>query len=53
MTNRIANPSYRDVKTDYGKSYIANNTMVGSPAVTADNWNGGVQPQGGSGDSRI
>ncbi len=49
-TYRIANPSYRDVKTDYGKWYIADNTMVGNSAVTADNWNGGVQPQGGEGD---
>lgn len=47
---RIANPSYRDVKTDYGKWYISDNYMAGSHAVTADNWNGGVQPQGGSGD---
>ncbi len=50
MSYRIANPSYRDVKTDYGLWYIADNMMVGSPTVTADNWNGGVQPQGGSGD---
>jgi hypothetical protein len=50
VSHRIANPSYRDVKTDYGKWYIAENVMVGSSAVTADNWNGGVDPQGGSGD---
>jgi hypothetical protein len=47
---RIANPSYRDVKTDYGKWYIAKNVVVGNAAVTADNWNGGVQPQGGNAD---
>jgi hypothetical protein len=53
VSHRIANPSYRDVKTDYGKWYIAENVMVGSSAVTADNWNGGVDPQGGSGDMSL
>jgi pectate lyase len=50
ITYRIANPSYRDVKTDYGKWYIADNNVAGNPTVTANNWNGGVQPQGGTGD---
>ncbi|MGA9650542.1 pectate lyase family protein [Pedobacter sp.] len=50
VSYRIVNPSYRSVKTDYGKWYIANNTMVGNSAVTADNWNGGVQPAGGNSD---
>ena len=50
VTYRIANPSYRAVKTDYGKWHIADNVMEGNAAVTADNWNGGVQPQGGTGD---
>ncbi len=50
ITYRIANPSYRDVKTDYGKWYIADNIVAGNPTVTANNWNGGVQPQGGTGD---
>ncbi len=50
VSYRIANPGYRNVKTDYGKWYIADNTMVGNAQVTADNWNGGVQPAGGSGD---
>ncbi|MGB8227255.1 MAG: hypothetical protein WCE45_10400 [Sedimentisphaerales bacterium] len=51
VKSRIANPSYRDVKTDYGKWYVADNFVVGYPAVTADNWSGGgVAPQGGTGD---
>jgi len=50
-TYRIVNPSYRDVKTDYGKWYIAGNYMAGNAAVTVNNWNGGVQPQGGNADS--
>lgn len=51
VTYRIANPSYRDVKSDYGKWYIAGNVMVGNDSVTANNWNGGVQPSGGLGDT--
>lgn len=47
---RIVNPTYRTVKTDYGQFYVAGNYIVGNAAVTADNWNGGVNPQGGSGD---
>lgn len=47
---RIVNPSYRDVKTDYGQFYLAGNHVVGNATVTANNWNGGVNPQGGSGD---
>jgi hypothetical protein len=50
VASRIVNPSYRDVKTDYGKFYVAGNYVVGNPTVTADNWNGGVNPAGGSGD---
>ena len=50
ITYRIVNPSYRDVVSDYGDWYVADNVMVGNAAVTANNWNGGVQPQGGSGD---
>lgn len=50
ISYRIANPSYRKVKTDYGKWYVADNVMVGNASVTTDNWNGGVQPQGGMED---
>ena len=53
ISYRIVNPSYRDVKTDYGKWYVADNTMVGNTQVTANNWDGGVQPSGGSGDYSI
>ena len=45
---RIANPSTRDAAADYGKWYVAENVMVGNAAVTTDNWNGGIQPSGGS-----
>jgi len=38
------------VKTDYGKWFISNNVIEGNATVTADNWNGGVQPQGGKDD---
>ena len=44
VSYRIANPSFRDVTTDFGKWYIADNVMVGNEVVTKDNWNGGVQP---------
>ena len=39
---RIANPSFRS-EQDYGKWYIAENTVEGNKNVSADNWNGGVQ----------
>lgn len=39
---RIANPSFRS-DTDFGQWYIADNEVVGNKAVTADNWDGGVQ----------
>lgn len=41
---RIANPSFRgDGSDDYGKWYIAENTVEGNEEVSSDNWNGGVQ----------
>lgn len=39
---RIANPSFRN-EEDYGKWYIAGNTVEGNKEVSNDNWNGGVQ----------
>ncbi|MDD3319816.1 MAG: T9SS type A sorting domain-containing protein [Paludibacter sp.] len=51
IDTRLANPSYRNVKTDYGKWYIAGNVLTGNATITEDNWSGnGIQPQGGSGD---
>jgi len=44
---RIASPSMREDTSDFGKWYIANNVIEGNEKVTADNWNGGVQPKGG------
>lgn len=41
---RIVRPSNRDIIEDYGKWYIADNFVYGNADVTADNWNGGVQP---------
>lgn len=50
VSYRIANPSYRDVKSDYGKWYIDDNVMVDKTLITVNNWNGGVQPSGGKSD---
>ena len=48
ISHRIANPSMRDTISDFGKWYVADNVMVGNETVTANNWNGGVQPSGGA-----
>jgi len=44
---RIIEPSQSWSKTNpvshWGKAYVAGNIVAGYPAVTADNWNGGVQ----------
>jgi pectate lyase len=42
MSYRIAAPWSRNGESDYGKWYIADNVMVGSPEVTQDNWKGVV-----------
>lgn len=44
VSHRIASPSTRDGDAEYGKWYIAENVVEGNTSVTADNWNGGVQP---------
>ncbi|MCU7547965.1 pectinesterase family protein [Chitinophagaceae bacterium LB-8] len=46
---RICNPSY-GTSTPYGKWFVEGNYVDGSAAYTADNWSGGVVPQGGSAD---
>ena len=48
VTYRIINPSSRNEADGFGKWYVAENIVHGNPAVTADNWDGGVQPQDGS-----
>lgn len=48
VMHRIASPWSRQGAADYGKWYVAENVLHGNDAVTADNWNGGVQPHGGS-----
>lgn len=47
VSYRIAQPSMRNNTNDFGKWYVAGNVVVGNEAVTKNNWNGGVQPQGG------
>ncbi|WP_308992175.1 pectate lyase [Mariniflexile litorale] len=42
VSHQLANPWSRNGDSDYGKWYIANNVMVGSPEVTTDNWKGVV-----------
>ncbi len=51
VTHRIVNPSSRNKADGFGKWYVAENVVHGAPAVTANNWDGGVQPQGGSSHS--
>ena len=46
---RICNPSY-SATVPYGKWYVDGNYVDGNSTYTADNWSGGVVPQGGSGD---
>ena len=47
VRRRIVSPSSRDGARDFGQWYVADNYMHGDPQVTADNWAGGVQPDGG------
>ena len=44
VRHRIVNPSSRDGVDGYGQWYVAGNEVHGHPGVTADNWEGGVQP---------
>ncbi len=43
VKNRIVAPSSRNGLLDYGKWYIADNFVEGSPETTQDNWQFGVQ----------
>lgn len=45
---KIAQPSSRNKEADYGKWYVADNYVSGNATVTADNWNGGIQPDDGT-----
>ena len=47
VSHRIVSPWSRSGASDYGKWYVAGNKMEGAPGISADNWAGGVQPQGG------
>jgi pectate lyase len=42
VRHRIANPSWAN--GDCGKWFVLGNVMEGNKQVTADNWNGGIQP---------
>lgn len=47
VRHRILEPAQSWSRSDpvsrWGKAYVAGNYVVGDPAVTADNWDGGVQ----------
>lgn len=47
VRSRICGPSSRNGAADCGQWYISDNYVQGNPTVTADNWNGGVQPDAG------
>ncbi len=47
VTNRIVAPWSRNKTEDYGKWYVYDNFIVGNPKMSANNWQGGVQPQDG------
>ena len=47
MQYRIAGPSYRNSKDNYGRWYVADNYVYGNQKVTKDNWDGGIQVSGG------
>ncbi|WP_221032400.1 pectate lyase family protein [Actomonas aquatica] len=47
IAHRILKPESERSKTvvdNFGKAYVAGNRVVGNDRVTADNWDGGVQP---------
>ncbi len=43
VSHRIVAPSTRNGAADLGKWFVADNVIEGNSAVSADNWNGGVQ----------
>ncbi len=45
---RIVNPFSENSDNNFGKWFVADNVVHGNPAVTANNWAGGVQPAGGN-----
>lgn len=47
VSYRIVNPSTRNGVRDFGSWYVTDNIVEGNRIVSKDNWNGGVQPQGG------
>ncbi|MEW6237265.1 MAG: pectate lyase [Candidatus Omnitrophota bacterium] len=44
VSHRIAEPTARNGAADAGQWYIADNVIEGNAAVSANNWDGGVQP---------
>lgn len=57
--SKVAQPSWQSdaggviVPHQYGKWYITSNYVDDYPTVTANNWNGGVIPDGGTGDQSL
>ncbi|MDQ6813732.1 MAG: pectate lyase [Bacteroidota bacterium] len=49
VKERVLNP-YKTSKLPYGKFYVTGNYMDGSPAVTANNWNGVLMDKGTEAD---
>ena len=48
ISYRLLKPESRRARPpvdDYGKAYVAGNIVEGNTRVTADNWDGGVQPE--------
>lgn len=48
VARRIANPSSHFGLDGFARWHVAGNVVEGDAAVTADNWDGGVQPSGGA-----
>jgi len=48
ISHRIVQPWSRNKAADYGKWHVSGNHIEGNAWVSANNWLGGVQPQGGS-----
>lgn len=48
ISHCIVSPWSRNGAEDYGKWFVSENFMYGNDAVSANNWNGGVQTKGGS-----
>lgn len=53
---RILKPEHgrsKETQDKWGKAYVCGNFVEGYPEVSADNWNGGVQPKGMGDNAKI